>query len=66
MTVKINDTAIELPANATLADALAAKSINTAGIAVAINSTVIPKTGYANHLLSDGDSILIIKAFYGG
>lgn len=66
MTVKINDTAIELPEKATLADALAAKSISTAGIAVAVNSVVVPKTGYDSKQLSDGDSIIIIKAFYGG
>lgn len=66
MIVKINDTTLELPDNSTLADALSAKKIGTAGIAVAVNSTVVPKDDYATRTLSDGDTILIIRAFYGG
>jgi len=66
MTVKINDTTVELPDRSTLADALAAKGINTAGIAVAVNSAVVPKDDYSTRALSDGDTILIIRAFYGG
>lgn len=66
MTVKINDTTVDLPDRSTIADALAAKEINTAGIAVAVNSAVVTKADYATRTLSDGDTILIIRAFYGG
>lgn len=36
------------------------------GIAVAINSTVIPKSNWDSHLLSQTDDILIISATQGG
>jgi sulfur carrier protein len=36
------------------------------GIAVAINSTVIPKTNWNDHLLNDKDEVLVIKATQGG
>lgn len=36
------------------------------GIAVAINNTVIPKTGWHNHLINANDDVLIITATQGG
>jgi sulfur carrier protein len=36
------------------------------GIAVAVNNTVIPKTGWAAFLLNTKDDVLIIKATQGG
>lgn len=66
MNVKINDTAIELPAGATLADALQLRDIKTQGIAVAVNNQVVAKGCYESHTLQEGDSVIIIKAFYGG
>lgn len=66
MKVYLNDLTLELPEEATLAQALEQGNINSTGIAVAINETVVPKTEYSTRNLHDGDSILIIKAFYGG
>lgn len=36
------------------------------GIAVAINNTVVPKTNWSQHLVSETDEILIISATQGG
>ena len=66
MNVKINDLTVELPEKTTLAQALEARGISPRGIAVAVNSRVIGKTDYSFYNLSDGDSVIIIKAFYGG
>lgn len=66
MIVKINDTEITLADGMTLTDALASQSISTQGTALAVNGTVIPKANYDSTTLNHGDSILIIKAFYGG
>ncbi len=66
MTVKINDTEVSLPQGSTISQALDAAGIKPAGIAVALNGTVVPKADYSNRTLADGDTILIIKAFYGG
>lgn len=66
MTVKINDTEVSLPQGSTISQALDAAGIKPVGIAVALNGTVVPKADYSNRTLADGDTILIIKAFYGG
>ena len=36
------------------------------GIAVAVNSSIIPKTHWDSHFLADYDEVLIIKATQGG
>lgn len=66
MKVYINDVAIELADNTSLLDALKLRGIATDGIAVAINGAVLPRTAYPTTTLTDGDKLLIIKAFYGG
>ncbi|MBO4955097.1 MAG: sulfur carrier protein ThiS [Muribaculaceae bacterium] len=40
--------------------------LNSKGIAIAVNDTVVPRNTYSSHVLCDGDSVIIIKAFYGG
>lgn len=66
MTVNINDTAIELSDDSTVREALAARNIDPTGIAVALNGTIVTKSDYDCTALHDGDSLIIIKAFYGG
>lgn len=66
MEVKINDKNISIDAVTTVAQVLAASGIETKGIAIAVNGIVLPKEEYAVRHLNDGDSIMIIKAFYGG
>ncbi len=66
MEVKINDKNISIDAVTTVAQVLAASGIETKSIAIAVNGTVLPKEEYAVRHLNDGDSIMIIKAFYGG
>lgn len=66
MTVKINDKTVTLPEGATLADAIAEVGVNTNGIATALNGTVVPAQRRADTAMHDGDSVIIIKAFYGG
>jgi sulfur carrier protein len=36
------------------------------GVAIAVNSVVIQKTSWQNHLLKEEDDVLIIKATQGG
>lgn len=36
------------------------------GIAIAVNSSVIPKTDWGDHYLTNRDEVLIIKATQGG
>lgn len=66
MEIKINNVSLELPDGATLQDALEAKGIAPQGIATAVNGKVVPAVLRPNKVLTSGDSIVIIKAFYGG
>ena len=66
MNVRINDASLELPDGSTLSQAIKTKGVPTEGIATAVNGTVIPAAARDSHVLTDGDNIVIIKAFYGG
>ena len=66
MNITINDVSLTLPEGATLKDALDIKEIKPQGIASALNGCVIPAVRRNETALSDGDKIVIIKAFYGG
>lgn len=66
MKIKINSVEHDLPEGTTLAAALVACGIRPEGIAAAVNGSVIPKNAHASTTLTEGDSIIIIKAFYGG
>ena len=65
MNVLINQEARELPANATLADALRVWE-PPAVFAAAVNLQFVPRTAYAQHQLNDGDRIEIIAPITGG
>lgn len=66
MDVKINDRLVNLPDGSTVSDALAAMEISPVGIATAVNGTVVPALKRSEAVLNQGDSIVVIKAFYGG
>ncbi|MGM9476460.1 sulfur carrier protein ThiS [Pedobacter sp. GSP4] len=38
----------------------------TTGLAIAVNQTIIPKSGWSTHPLQQGDQIILIKATQGG
>jgi len=67
MLVLVNNKSCELPAIATVADMLEASGVqNTSGVAVAVNSDVIPRANWHIHELKEHDKIMIIKATQGG
>ncbi|MCM1077363.1 MAG: sulfur carrier protein ThiS [Bacteroides sp.] len=66
MKISINRQTVEVTDGATLRDALEIKGIKPTAIATAVNGTVVPADKRASTTLSDGDKIVIIKAFYGG
>lgn len=63
MNVTVNDTPLSLPEGATLADALATRTMPPSGVATAVNGTVVPAALRGSHALAEGDRIVIIKAF---
>lgn len=50
----------------TLSQLIAELSITTTGIAVAVNRKIIPRQLWEQTNLTERDSIVIIKAVYGG
>jgi sulfur carrier protein len=38
----------------------------TDGLAIAVNQTIISKSGWTTHMLNPGDQIILIKATQGG
>lgn len=63
--VLINQVPHELPAHATLADAVQRVGI-TPPFAAAVNMQFVPKTLYANHVLQPHDQIELIAPITGG
>lgn len=65
MKVSINNKEVETDA-VTLLQLTTELSLPTAGVAVAANNRMIPRTEWADYALSEGISIVIIKAACGG
>ncbi len=66
ITVNVNQNKHQIPENTRLNDLLSHLQISPFGIAIAINSQVIPKKEWSNYGLSESEDILIIKATQGG
>ena len=65
ITITLNNEKKQLNDNLTIAQLLELEGVTAVNIAVAVNNAVVAKTDYERSKLSDGDSVLIIKAFYG-
>jgi len=65
MNITINQKPHQLPEGATVLDAVAALAARPP-FAVAVNTTFVPHTQHARHLLQDGDSVEIISPVTGG
>lgn len=67
MKIKINKVEQELNDGLSLKQVLEqVPNIPQSGIAVAVNGDVVPKTDWDTRTIADGDSITVIRAFYGG
>ncbi|MFR9651654.1 MAG: sulfur carrier protein ThiS [Rikenellaceae bacterium] len=65
MTLRLNG--LEITSGATtLAELLDQQSIETKGIAVAINRRVVPRAEWSVRVICEGDEIVIVSAVYGG
>jgi sulfur carrier protein len=65
ITVVINQVAYQLPAPASLQDAISAAGV-TPPFAAAVNLQFVPRSQYANHLLSASDQVELIAPITGG
>ncbi|AIR64714.1 sulfur carrier protein ThiS [Cedecea neteri] len=66
MRIQFNDEPLECTAGLTLAALLAQLDQGKTGAALAVNQTIIPRDQWSNHLLREGDIILLFQAIAGG
>lgn len=66
MLIKINNRVVEFKGN-TVHDLIMEKGLwEKEGLAIAVNETVIPKTEWLDHKISENDAVIIIRAAQGG
>ena len=66
MIISVNKKDIEVDDNITIESMLFFLEIKTEYIAVEVNSTIVPKSEFAIHMLSENDKVTIINAVGGG
>jgi sulfur carrier protein len=64
--VKLNGERRELPDGATMAEAVAALTDLTRGVAAAVNGDVVTRRSWAATPLRDGDQVEVVTAVQGG
>lgn len=66
MQIRLNGDLLQLAGPCSLEDLLIAQDQLKAGIAVALNQQVIPRSQWANIFLSDHDDVDLFRAIAGG
>lgn len=64
--IVLNKKEIELKDNSTITMLIENMSIETTGIAIAVNNKVIRRNEWQNFVLKDNDIVIVIKAVCGG
>jgi len=66
MRIFLNDESVQCVDSMTLAALLEQLRTLKPGTAVAVNQTIVPREQWEQHLLKDGDQILLFQAIAGG
>jgi sulfur carrier protein len=66
MNVIVNGTPVNHAEGATLSDVVDAVTTAAQGIAVALNGTVVPRSGWTKTVVSDADQVEVLTAVQGG
>ncbi|MFC9737336.1 sulfur carrier protein ThiS [Streptomyces noursei] len=66
MSVSVNGEARRIPGGLTLDRLVATLSRASAGVAAAVNETVVPRTQWSTTALGDGDRVEVLTAVQGG
>ena len=66
MIVQVNNKEVEVAPGSTLAQAIGQLDLPTAGIAIAVDSKIVPRTEWEAFPLYEGAKLVIIKAACGG
>lgn len=68
MRILLNGEPRELRDQATVADAVDASGapVSHDGVAVAVGGEVVPRSGWGDHVLTEGDQVEVLQAVQGG
>lgn len=66
MKIYLNHAPVELPDNATVADALTHEGIPAQGTAVAIGDRIVPRAQWSEFALTEDIQLTVIRAVCGG
>ena len=66
MIVEVNGKQVELAPGATVASVLEQLSVEAAGVAVALNDEVVPRSAWAETALGTNDRVEVLTAAQGG
>lgn len=64
--IVFNNKPTELESDTSLQEFIDENGMIPTNIAIAVNNSVVPKEKWENTIINDGDTLLIIKAYYGG
>lgn len=66
ISIMFNNEPREIADNMSIARLMEEAGMTAPNMAVAVNGQVVPKDAWTSAILKNGDSLLVIKAFYGG
>ncbi|MDJ0624079.1 MAG: sulfur carrier protein ThiS [Desulfocapsaceae bacterium] len=66
MRIFINGDEVEIKEGACLEDVILFLKLTKHGLAIAVNTTVVPRENWQNHQLTDNDAVMFIRAAQGG
>ncbi|SCL19830.1 sulfur carrier protein ThiS [Micromonospora nigra] len=66
MELTVNGTGRTVPGGVTVADLVREVTPQQRGVAVAVNGEVVPRTGWPETVLRDGDRVEVLSAAQGG
>lgn len=66
MDISVNGSVREIDSGSTVDQLIVGLGLNPAGVAVAVNKSVVPRSSRSNHMLKPDDRVEIIQAVGGG
>ena len=66
MKIRINNSETEIANGTTIAMLAQMESLPDKGVAIAFNGEIVQRSAWNEHVINNGDDIIILKAFCGG
>ncbi|MBQ2949968.1 MAG: sulfur carrier protein ThiS [Prevotella sp.] len=66
MKARINNSEREMADGTTIAMIAQAEGLPDRGVAIAVNGEIVQRSAWNEHVINNGDDIIILKAFCGG